>query len=710
MTSRSRSYVVKTVCSSCYCACGVLAHVEDGKVVRIEGDPDYPITKGKLCVKGRAGIELLYHPDRLKYPLKRTGGRGEGKWGRISWDEAFDTIGAKLKQIQEKDGPEAICVGTGAGLYSNMGMVGYMCYLLGTPNMLSSAFICFMPVAAAVKATIGYPAALLATEIVNDEALDAKCILLWAANPKNTVPHPMGHGILEAAKNGAKLIVVDPRPTDFAKEADIWLKIRPGTDDALALGMINVVINEGLYDQDFVDNYAFGFEDLKEHVQGYPVETVSEITWIPKEKIVEAARIFAKTDPSCLCQRVPLDQNLNAVQTSRATFILTSICGNLDRRGGNLLPSKSHVIGEYPIMEKLGELPREMLSKRIGAKELPLLSGPNAIYGFVQPSLWAKAVLEGKPYQVKAMITSARNQLVGDQDAKIIETAFRQIEFSVTMDLFMTPTAELSDIVLPASSWLEKEGFRGHMGYPYFIPVQHKAIEPLYERKEDNEMFIELANRMNLEIPWKDLAAYHDWRLNTEGKKFAELDGVSYVHQPKKYDRHKKGVFKFNTPSGKVELYSTFLENFGFDPLPSYVAPQATTEKYPLILMGGKKKVEFSHSAGRQIEMYRKRVPWPTVEMSPETAKSNGIQEDDWVWIETIDYGDKERVKFKAKFMEGMLDHLVAVEHGWWLPEAEEQERRWYESNVNVVINGRTYDPIYGSTAIRNVPCRIYKA
>ena len=710
MASINSNHVVKTVCSSCYCACGVLAHVENGKVVRLEGDPDHPTSKGRLCVKGVAGLELLYHPDRLNYPLKRVGERGEGKWARISWDEATKTIIDKFNQIKEESGPEAICITTGAGLYSNMGMVGHFAYSLGTPNMLSSAHVCFMPLAAAVRSTIGYPAALLATEIVNDEVLDADCILLWAANPIATVPIPMGHGILDRARSGAKLIVVDPRPTDFAKEADIWLKIRPGTDAALALGMINVIINEKHYDQDFVDNYAFGFEELKQRVQDYPVDKVSEITWIPGEKIVEAARIFAQTRPSCLCQRVPLDQSTNAVQTSRATFILTSICGNLDRKGGNLLNAGSNIIGEYPIMGKLGQLPREVLEKRIGAKELPVFSGPDGIFGFVHPAPWAKAVLEGDPYQVRGMFTTGRNQILGDADSRLMAKALRAMEFSVTMDLFMTPSAELSDIVLPSSCWLEKEGFRGHMGYPYFIPVQHKAIEPLYERREDNEYLIELANRMGLDMPWKDLDEYHDWRLNTPGKKFKDIQGINYIAQPKQYDRHKKGQFKFNTPSGKVELYSTYLEKFGYDPLPSYVAPPETTPEFPLILTAGKKRVEYVHSAGRHIEMFRNRAPVPTMDMSPNTAEQYGIADGDWVWVEAIDFGDRERVKFQARVVEGVLDKVVVAEHGWWIPEEKDQERRWFENNVNVLFSGDEYDPIYGSYNFRNHPCRIYKA
>ena len=694
----------------CYCGCGVLAHIKGGKVVKITGDPDHPNNRGKLCVKGLSGIELLYHPDRLNYPLERAGERGEGKWKQISWEDAIGKIASRLKEIISEHGPEAVCVANGSGLYGNSGMLGQFVYYLGTPNMMSSAFICFMPTALAARATIGYPAAIFAEELTFNEVLNSNCVLLWAANPKNSCPYPVGEGIVKRKQEGAKLIVVDPRPTEFAKMADLWLKIRPATDDALALGMINVIVNEALYDRAFVDAWTFGFEELKVHVQKYTPERVSEITWVPQKDIVAAARMFATTKPGCVCQRVPLDQSCNAVQSSRAIFILNAICGNLDKKGGNLLPAKGDVLNEIALWSKPDQLPREVLERRIGAKELPLMSGPDAFCGIVHPTLWADAVATDKPYPLRALITTGRNQMLGDQNTSTVAKRLKKINFSVTLDLFMTPTAELSDIVLPAASWLERDGFRGHPGYPYLIPIQHKAIAPLYERLDDNIFYIELAKKMGLALPWGSIEDYHDFRLKDRGITFKELEGVNFVTMPKEYDRHTKGRFQFNTPSKKVELYSTFLEKYGFDPLPNYVAPPETTREFPLILMGGKKKLEYVHSAGRQIEMLRNREPEATIEISPKTAQQTGISAGDWAWVETIDFGDKKRVRFKVKIVEDILEGLVAVEHGWWFPEKQDSEHGCMDSNINMVISGDHYDPIHGSTNIRSVPCRIYKA
>lgn len=690
----------------CYSGCGVLAHIRNGKVVKIAGDPDHPNNKGQLCVKGFSGMELLYHPDRLNYPLKRLGERGEAKWQRISWDEALDTIAKKLKTITEEQGPEAICTSRGAGLYYNA-PIGYLAYLLGTPNTMSSGYICFQPAGTAAKATIGYPQPIHAIEVVSDEPLNSRCILLWATNPSNSYPYPLGQGIFSAKERGTKLIVVDPRPTDYAKTADIWLQLRPATDDALALGMINVIINEKLYDQSFVAEWTYGFEELNNHVQDYTPEKVSKITWVLEKDIVAAARMFAETKPSCICQRVPIDHSCNAIQTSRAILILNALCGNLDAKGGNLLPADGLIVSENEISNQVNKLPSHILEKRIGAQELPLLSGPDSAN--VHPTLWARAVLTGKPYPIKALITSGRNQVMGDQDSAITVRALKQIDFSVTMDLFMTPTAELSDIVLPAASWLERDGFRGHPGYVYVVPIQHKAVEPLHERWDDIQFIIELARKMNLAIPWQNMEEYNNFRIQKSGITFKELQEKNFLTKPKEYLRYRKGTFEFKTPSKKIELYSTFLKKRGYDPLPNYLAPPDTSADFPLILIGGMKSIEYVHSAGRQIAMLRKRESIPQIELNPDTAKEKGINPGDWVRVETIYFGEKRHVKFQAKLVRGLHPLVVAVEHGWWFPEQLEAEHGCFESNVNAVIPNDVYDPLYGSTNLKSIPCRIYK-
>lgn len=703
--------VVRTVCSTCYCGCGVFVHVKDGKVVKIEGDPDHPNNKGELCPKGLAGIELLYHPNRLNYPLKRKGKRGEGKWEKISWDEALGTISEKLREVKENYGPEAICIATGAGLYANMGIIGYFAYLLGTPNISGSGNICFIPAAIAAQTTIGHTIAVFANEMISDDALETKCMLLWGSNPKYSYPYPIGEGIFKAKERGTKLIVVDPRPTDYAKIADIWLQLKPSTDDALALGMAHVIINEELYDKKFVAQWTYGFDELRRHVQQYPPDKVSNITWVPVKDIVGAARMFAQTRPSCICQRVPIDQNLNAVQTSRAILILRALCGDdFDVKGGNLLPGEKNIVGEFPHWKMASKLPREVTAKRIGAEDIPLSSGADAEFTFVHPSLLAKAIATGEPYKIRALITNAHNQMLSDTDTKLIEKGLRNIDFSVIMDHFMTPTAELYDMVLPATSWLENDGLRGHPGYPYVTPISHKAVEPLYERWSDLKFFIELARRMDLDIPWRSAEEYIDFRMKDAGIRFRDLEGINFLTKPKEYQRHLKGTFEFKTPSKKVEFYSTLLKQYGYDPLPDHKPPPATTPEFPFILIGGSKKLAYIHSGGRQITSLRKLSPEPILQMSPKAAKDLGISAGDWVWVESIYFRNRERAKFKAELVEGFLPQVVSVDAQWWFPERKEPDHGSFESNINVVIPGDVYDPIFGSTNLKSIPCRVYKA
>ena len=268
----------------------------------------------------------------------------------------------------------------------------------------------------------------------------------------------------------------------------------------------------------------------------------------------------------------------------------------------------------------------------------------------------------------------------------------------------------LSDIVLPAACWLERDGVRGHPGsLSLSVPIQHEVVEPLYDRWDDVKIFIELAKKMALDIPWQTVGEFIDYMLKPMKITFNELEGKNFISIPKEYKRYERDKFQFITPSNKVELYSTFLEKYGYDPLPSYKAPPETSSEFPLILIGGRRSMEYIHSAGRQIPMLRRRNPDPIIEMSLETAKEKGIMDSDWVWVETIYFGDKERVRFKAKLVEEIHSQVICIEHGWWFPEKLGPEHGCFESNINVVIPDDVYDPIYGSTNIRSVPSRIYK-
>jgi thiosulfate reductase/polysulfide reductase chain A len=706
---RTEVKIIKTCCQASHSECGVLVHVKDGKVIKIEGDPDHPFNKGKLCIKGVAYKETLYHPDRNLYPKKRIGEPGEGKWVRISWDEALDIIASRFRTIKQEYGPLSICTELGTQPRGNFSSTTRLAYALGSPNAGCNAHICFAPSVIAEWATYGS----FVTAEVGPDYSNANCVLIWGANPLVSHP-PRGRDILEAKNKGAKLIVVDPRYTKLASKADLWLQIRPGTDNALALSMMNIIINEKLYDDRFVHNWCVGFEKLAQRVQDYPPERVSEVTWIPEEQIRKAARMYATIRPAALHHRVALEMNINSFQSCRSAAILIALTGNFDVKGGNVVPCypPGFLTRPYLIREAGEALGRELGEKRLGADELPLFSGPDSPFQSVYVPTMIKAMLTGKPYPVKALFTVV-NPLLSCENTKLVYSALRSLEFLVVVDFFMTPTAELADIVLPPATWLEKDGVCVN-SYQNFITVRQKAIEPLGECWDDKKIAIEIAKRMGGEevkkfFPWDNPVEYLNYRMKGMNITFEDLKERVYIIESIRYEKYKEEGFR--TSSGKVELCSSIAEKYGYDGLPSYEEPPESpistpglAEEYPLILTTGGKDIVYFHSEGRQIPSLRKITPNPLLDIHRETAERLGIEDGSWVWIET----PRGRVKQKAHVTLGIYPRVVHARHGWWFPEKLAPEHGLWDSNINIVTTGDPHDPIVGSTALRGTLCKVY--
>ena len=712
--------IVRSVCQSCHCECGVLVHLSNGKVTKIEGDPETPMNRGFTCVKGRAQPQAVYHPDRLMYPMRRAGERGSGKWERISWDTALLEIAEKLTENKGKYGPESFAAIHGTGPRPSLYSTALLAYALNSPNVISvDLHICFLPGLTAEHWTYG---ASVMVE-TGPDYLNSDCIISFAGNPLASHP-PRGIEILEAQrKRNAKLIVIDPHRTELAAKADLWLQIRPGTDVAMAMGMIKTIIEEDLYSKDFVKEWCHGFEQLKERVKEFPLEKVAEITWVPAEKIREAARIYATTKPAVLHKRVGVEHNINSTQTVRAFAIMIALTGNLDVPGGNLLPvSIPGYIGHGDLLgeDKAFRPDPEIEKKRIGAKEYPLISGTEAIIPFVPAPLAHEAVRDGKPYPIKAMFCGGGNPVLNMQNVKSLWAALKDnLDLHVVADFFMTPTAEIADYVLPAAHWLERDDTCDLM-YMNHIAARQKVIEPLGECWHDMKMSIELSKRIPWAnrkfLPWNDVDEFNEALVKGAGFTFKELKGKSFVPrmEPLKYKKYEeKG---FGTPTGKVELYSTAFERHGYDPLPFYQEPPESPlstpdllKEYPLVLHTGGRHIEFFHSEGRQIPALRERVPDPLVEIHPDTATDAGIEDGDWVRIETPQVKG-EHVRFKAKVTENVHPKMVHARHGWWFPEKPAPEHGCFESNINVVT---TDDPpreeISCSVRTRGTLCRIYK-
>ncbi len=320
--------IVRTTCAICHCDCGVLAHVENGQITKIEGNPESPTSRGLLCPKGLASLEFLNHPKRLRHPLQRAGQRGEGKWRQISWEDALGTLADEMNRAKAEYGPESVLWLRGAAKGMQDNVFTRMANAFGSPNITSMAYVCFHPRINGMKLTVG-------DFISQDYDHPPACIVVWGADPQATFL-PVYEKIRQARAKGAKLIVIDPFETEMAKQATLWLKPRPGTDMALALGMIHIIIKEGLIDKDFIDQWTLGFDKLVPHVQEYSPQKVEEITWVPAATLREAARLYATTKPGVIEAGNALEQIEQALQVSRAVYILEAVCGNIGVPGGEI--------------------------------------------------------------------------------------------------------------------------------------------------------------------------------------------------------------------------------------------------------------------------------------------------------------------------------------------------------------------------------------
>jgi anaerobic selenocysteine-containing dehydrogenase len=614
----------------------------------------------------------------------------------------------KFTLIKQESGAEFVAIEQGTGR-PHTEWTARFGNAFGTPNFVGPAHICFLPRVIASGLTLGR---LPVSDIYGFGGNKPACILIWGCNITHSgAADGMCGGMLQRALRKAhKVIVVDPRRIGPAETANHWLQLRPGTDGALALAMINTIITEDLVDHNFVDNYTTGFDKIVEHVRGFTPEWAEPITCVKASHIRAAARTYAIHSPACLQWGNGIDMNVCSFHTGRSLLILMGITGNLDRPGGNVLwvpPAKVKPKSILINHDQLGEqfLPPEQKERMIAAGKFPFSPNTHA------PTFW-DSVITGQPYRVRGMWIIGSNPLLTATQGMKIERALKEyLEFTVVSDIFMTPTAQLADLVLPAATWLEQDDVVSL--HKIWCVIARKKLVQVGEARDDRDVIFEMARRLGLHeaFPWKDSAEYLDWILEDTGLNFEQFCEKGIMISEMRY--HKYETEGFQTPTGKFEISSSIMEAMGLSPLPLFreppLSPVSTpglAKEFPLILISGTKIRNFFHSELRQIESLRQGNPDPLVEIHPDTASSLGIKEGDWVWIES----PVARVKMRAKLFKGIMRDVVNAQHAWWFPEEPPPEYGWKGSNVNLLFGHTHFDPENGSEPLKSYLCKVYKA
>lgn len=668
----------------CHPRCGINAYVENGRIVKVEGMPEHPWNL--LCAKGRAIPELVHSPDRLTNPLKKT----NGKFKEISWEEAFGFVADKLTDIRQKYGGKSIVIHVGVPYIGTLTepLIHRWADLLGTPNYTSGGSFCWLARVLGNSLTVG-------GHLCPDYDSSTRCVVVWGHNP--TVTHPILADHIHALRGrGAKLIVIDPFTIPLAKVADIHAQVRPGTDCALALSMLNVIIAEELYDKEFVEQWTVGFDKLVGQVKGYTAEKAEEITWVPADTIRNMARMYATNEPAIISLGIASDQSTNGIQAIRAIATLISITGNLDVPGGNIIPPSRIPQTNLQVPEKVAEAAKET---PVGA-DFPLFS---RMYHEQQTTPLLDIMLTEKPYPVKAIVDFGSNLALTWPDTNKVNKAFEKLELFVVCDTFMTETAKMADVVLPGVTFMEREDLRDYRNMGIVLLMRTgKAVGPIGNSMEDWKIVQGIARKMGdgKYFPWESTEELFKYVLKPSPISLDQLKqnpgGIYYAE--KIYRKYLNGGF--NTPSKKVEIYSQTLKEQGFEPIPTFhepvespVATPDLAKDYPLILITGIKVLPYSHSQYHNMPSMRKMLPEPYVKIHPDTATTYGIAQGDMVIVETL----RGSIKLRANLTEDILRGVVAVMHGW------------SEANANLLTNmdAENRDPISGYPGLRQLLCRV---
>ena len=746
----------------CHTSCGVIYYVKDNKVCKIEGDPLDPCTNGKLCMRCLENDECFNHPDRVKYPMKRAGERGENKWERITWDEALDTIEAHVREIWEEYGGPSILLTHGTGRNINWQTPYFAHSALHTPNVSHigfTGFACYLPRVCGAMGPMGDFPIVDASEgselrYANPEFVNPGLVVIWGNEPlKSNADGYIGHWLAVCVQNGSKIISIDPRLTWWGARAEYFLQIRPGTDSALACAWLNVITQEDLIDHDFVEYWCAYYDELKESVAEMTPAWAAPITGIPEEDIVGSARLFATTKPAAIQWGLAFDQNMCAMSLNLAAVDLMAITGNVDVPGGWLLVHNAFECnGGYAMGEE--NVPPEWMARKL--THAFVLGGDGADFiSHADSDSVLTAIETGEPYPIKMWWVQSSNEIAcAAMDAPRLFKALRSIPFIVNSDMFITPTSvAFADIILPVAMSCERDSAR-----TWWTPLRTmKKVTSYYEAKTDEEITLALGKRLNPEAyPWEDAEGLinffltpnsnlsqsgsqadrdrqasdadvdafeldaHDEQFNKTFQDLIHDKGYAYDKFNATYRKYEKGMLRpdgqpgFATPSGRIELASRVSEVWGLTPTPYHVEPYqgplSTPElmdEYPLILTCGGRSYEFFHSENRQLQTSREFHPWPLLTINPKTAEKYGIQDGEWVWVEN----ERGRFRQKAFISPTVNEQTVHAEHAWWFPEQEGAAPNYFgtfDCNINNLTRAFLTGEAGIGSNIKAMICKIY--
>lgn len=706
---------INTLCGICPAGCWVKAGLTDGRLTGVRADEDHPL--GMICELGRHSPEIVYSEHRLRQPLRRVGPKGSYEFEPLSWDEAFETIVDRLNGIKATFGPEAAAIYTGRGSFDQalcdvfqpldtaVSSASSVLFPFGSPNTFGVGALCYVSYAMiAPHSTVG---GMLID--MDSEVDQAELIVVWGANPATDCP-PLVHGqILDAARRGAEIVVIDPRRSETARACDAeWIPIRPGTDGALALGMIQVLIEDELFDEDFVADWTIGFAELKQYAQHFRPEIVADITGVPADTVRSLARRIRRARGAAPVMYTGLEYSNSGVQAIRATLILWALAGQLDTPGGRVFRMRENA---FPI-NKSGLISNPDVKLAVGRDRFPVYSHYR---GESHAIALPEAVLEGRPYPIKSLIIQGGSIITAWPQPEIWRRTLGALDFLVTIDRQLTADSAYADIVLPATTGYENLSY---MVYGPLFRIRERLIEPVGEARNDFQIMAELADRLGYgHLYPQSEEALLDHVLRGSGFTAADVRraggaaaGPTVMMQYKKWE---KGLLRpdgrpgFATPSGKLEIASSLLMDHGYDGLPVYTEPKESPRRsggrggrYPLVFNSGARVKTDFRSQHHGIDGLTRGAPEPVVTMNTDDAADRGLKNGDAVYVVT----PRGRARFRARVTDDMIRGSIDANMGGGGPVGP---RAWRECNVNELTDLKNYDPISGFPVYKALVCEV---